>query len=133
MPIDCHVDAGRRRVIWTGSGRATGEELFEADRILRAHPEARPDFDHLQDYLAVTEVAVSAQDLRKLATRPPFFGPTSKRAVVGRGPLMFGNTRMFELQRGSVAGEFRFFEKREDAERWLAGDDSSGPAPADIA
>jgi hypothetical protein len=130
MPIDCHVDPARRLIIWTGRGRATDDELLAVDRLMRQHPDARPDFNHLQDYSAVTEADVSPQTLRTLATQPPFFAPTSKRAIVGRGPLMFGNTRMFELQRGSVAGIFRFFETREEAERWLHHEEGETGAEA---
>ncbi len=131
MPVDLSVDVKRHLVLVTGYETVTGAELFTVDSELRASPTARPEFNELLDYTRVTAQAVTAKDLVALSDRPPYFAPTSKRAVAGKGQLMYGNMRMFELLRNDSAGQWRFFENRKDAEAWLmAAEECSDSPPA---
>jgi hypothetical protein len=119
MPVDLAVDVERRLVSVVGYGLLTGAELRDVDAKLRVDPDARPEFNELLDYTDVTESVVTADDLFALAQKPPFFRPTCKRALIGRGPLDYGNMRMFEILRDGAAGEWRFFHTRAAAEHWL--------------
>lgn len=119
MPIQYDIHPQRRLVVCEAYGNLTGEDLFELHRRLNADPLLRPDFDQLFDVTTIEDDNVTADDVRRLASRPPYFAPPSRHAVVGRGPMHFGMMRMFELYRDGSAGEFRFFEDRAEAERWL--------------
>lgn len=119
MPIDYLIDLERRLLICTVRGRLTGRDIFEIDDRVRTDPQMRPDFNQLSDFRLAADFAVKSDDIRDLAQRRPYFSSTSRRAVVGKGPLARGMTRMFELQRGDTAGQIRLFERLEDANRWL--------------
>jgi hypothetical protein len=123
MPATHAVDPQRRLIIVTATGRLTGSDLFAVDGAMRSDPAACPDYHQILDYSRITEDCVTAAELRQLSDPPPFFRPTSRRAIVASGLLAYGNMRMFELLRNGAAGTFRFFQNYADAERWVLHDE----------
>jgi hypothetical protein len=128
MAVDYRVDPARRLVIAAVSERFSRDEVFQIDHLIRSDPAVQPEFNQLLDLSEVTENVVDPADLRELNQRPPFFSPRSRRAVVGANVLVYGKMRMFELLRGGIAGQWRYFTDREAAEQWLGEGDTTDPS-----
>ena len=121
MSLEVSIDTEKRRVRTAWVGRIDGPDLLEADAAFRSTPDVEPDFDQLIDLRRTEPGDVTTDAISSLASRPPFFSKSSRRAVVVRSDLGFGLSRMFEQMRGDAAGEIRVFRDVESAEAWLDG------------
>ena len=120
MPADFFIDTQLGVVFSKAVGMlALADGLDHMDR-LQSHPDFRPEFKQLFDFRRVSEVALSNDDIRRLAQRT-IFGKTSRRAFVVSGDLEFGIGRMFEAYR-DVAGEsgIVIFREMKEALAWLS-------------
>ncbi len=129
MPIEYHLDRDRGILYCTVVGRITGQDILGFDRKMRSDAEMRPEFHQIADFRRVTEFEVKSDALTSLSWTKPYFSAQSKRAVIGRGPLARGMTRMFATQRGEEAGEIRNFDTLEEGEAWIAGEADSSEIP----
>lgn len=119
MPFNVELDVDNRVVRIRLHGRIADADLVTADDELRAHPRFEPEFDEIIDISEATQEEVTAGVLRELASRPPLFGPSARRAIVVRNDLGYGLARIFQARRGDVAGEIQIFRSRAHAELWL--------------
>ncbi len=92
------------------------------DKLLN-DPDFVPDFSQLMDFTHVTEVALTSEDLRRIADRS-IFSPDSRRAILVSSDLVFGLSRMFEIFR-DILGEkgIRVFRNLEEALERVLGKD----------
>ena len=113
------IDVANRLVRVRVDGRLTDADLIEGDTALRNDPEFDPAYYQLLDLTEADGSEVTAAGIQSLASLPPLFTSSARRALVVRSDLGFGMGRMFELLRGGKSGEFRVFRKLEEACDWL--------------
>ena len=121
MPFTVQIDPIRRRCTIRYEGRVTAADFESARAEILAHPDFDPDFDELVDHSRSNGMAVPAEAVRELATKPPIYHPSSRRALVAPSAAGFGMGRMYELLREGKAGDIRVFREADEAMRWLEG------------
>lgn len=99
-------------------GILTDEELLEHADALRNDPRFDPSFSQLADSREMTDLAVSPQGVRTLATRNPF-GKGAKRALVAPSLVAFGMARMFELVSHRSEDDIKVVKSMAEAKAWL--------------
>ena len=85
---------------------------------LLAAPAFDASFDQLWDLREVTEISVTPDTVRQLASARSF-KPGARRAVVAPNDLAFGLARMFQLLHDEAPEEFRVFRSVKGARSWL--------------
>ena len=79
MPLHSVIQKEQRLVITTGEGRLTLEDVKENQHRLLSDPDFDPEFNQLLDATAITEMAITVDDIKR-AVSPKVFSPTSRRA-----------------------------------------------------
>jgi len=120
MPFDFTIDAANGIVISKASGVVTYAEVLGHMDRLRHHPEFRPTFNQFLDLHEVTDIAISADEIREIATQT-VFAPGSHRAFLATSGLKFGISRMYETYR-RIHGEdgIRIFTDVKEARSWAS-------------
>ena len=122
MPLTYVIDKERRLVISTGTGVLTySEGLAHAER-LKNDPEFDPAFYQLADVTQVTELRLTADEVRHWGSIVVFAG-TAKRAFVIRNGAVHGMARVMAAFRSLSGGkeEIVIFRDRDSALKWLLG------------
>jgi hypothetical protein len=123
MPVFYKIDRERRLVMTTGMGVFTLADALAYQDKLSKDPEFDSGFSQLLDLTHVTEYAVEAEDIRKLAQRS-IFSPKSRRAFLVTGDLAFGLGRMFGILRETVGEKgVRVFRNLDEALDWVLSKD----------
>jgi len=120
MPLSFAIDKQLRLVISTASGTVTYSDIAAHQVGLKNHPDFDPSFDQLIDGTGVTNVAVTAEEIRTVA-RQRIFAVNSRQAFATSSELAYGMSRMFELYReASGSGRpVRVFNSLDAAQEWL--------------
>jgi len=113
------IDIQNRLVRTRADGTLTDADLIDGDSALRNDPEFDPAYYQLLDLREADGSEVTAAGVRALASRPPLFTSSARRAIVVETNLGFGMSRMFELLREGKSGEVRVFRSLEEACDWL--------------
>ncbi|HEX4620739.1 MAG TPA: STAS/SEC14 domain-containing protein [Myxococcaceae bacterium] len=120
MPLDSKFDASRRLTVTTASGSLSFRDFLEHREALKRDPGFDASFALLLDMREVTDLSLSAEEIRMLAGRSAFSSDV-RRAFVVVDPTAFGLSRMYsthwELEGHS--GETRVFKTVEEATQWL--------------
>jgi hypothetical protein len=84
-------------------------------------PAFAPDLHQLFDLTEVTEVALTSEGIRLLASRDPFGAGAKRALVVAPGAMeMFGMMRMFQILTDEHPDELRVqFDHIGEARSWL--------------
>ncbi len=123
MPAFYKIDKERKLVMTTYSGVLTLAEALGHQEKLPKDPDFDPSFSQLFDVTHVTDVQLTAEDVRRLA-RTSVFSPDSRRAIVVDSDLKFGLARMFEVLRDTMGEKgIRVFRNLEDALDWIFAKD----------
>jgi hypothetical protein len=119
MPQSYTIDRKKKLVISKAWGACTAFDVLEFREQVLQDDDFNPDFCQLVDVTRVTELDITANEVRMLAEMSPF-SVESRRALVAKSPLVFGFLRMFETLR-SLRGEkfIRVFHDCNDAMAWL--------------
>ena len=120
MPFHYTIDADARVVLSTALGILSSDEVDRHRKFLSADSNFDPDFAHLIDLVAVTDVELKSADIRSL-TETRAFNPTSKTALVGDRDLLYGMSRAFQSWRDND-GYTEVFRTMQEARLWLAQD-----------
>ena len=126
VPLFYKIDTKRKLVLTTGSGVLTlADSLAHQDRLSKDADFSR-EFSQLIDLVHVTEVALTAEDIRQLA-KTAVFSSQSRRAILVNNDLKFGLARMFETFR-DLLGEkgIRVFRNLNDALAWVLDHHTGG-------
>lgn len=120
MPFDYTIDKQHRLVLSTVWGVVTTQEIREHDHRLRNDPDFDPTFYQLADYTAITELAVTADEVRQFA-QVKLFSPDARRGFVAPEPAVYGVGRMFQTYRemSRVGEHVQIFRDRSAALQWL--------------
>ena len=122
MKAGITVDVERRLVFTHATNPLTHDQVVDHRDRLRDHQGFEPDFDQIISFLDVTEVQVSADEVRRLASEP-FFSPSSRRALVASSDELFGLSRMFGAHRELAGGSnIRVFRELRQAAEWIGAD-----------
>jgi hypothetical protein len=123
MPAFYKIDKERRLVMSTAFGIITMAEALAHQEKLLKDPDFDPNFGQLLDVTHVTDVELSAPDVRRLALKT-VFSPNSRRAILVKSDLQYGLARMFGIVRDGFGEKgIRVFRKLEDALEWVLGQD----------
>jgi len=97
MPIKTVIDPAHKVVLTTCTGVVTISEVAEACMQMVRDPAFDPGFSHLNDLTGISELHLSAAELKHFVTqRLDPFSEGAKRVFVASEPLVFGMTRMYE-------------------------------------
>ena len=120
VPCDYEVDLGHRLVRVRAWGVLTHAEVSATRQRFVDDPAFNPDFSQIYDLSVVTRLAMTAVQLRELASYSPF-AANAKRAFVAPGDAIYGAVRMFEIQHEVSGGQDELFVFRSigEAEQWL--------------
>jgi hypothetical protein len=119
MPVTYEIDKERRLVITTAWDPLTlADALGHQERLLK-DPDFDPSFSQIMDLTRITEFALEANDIRRVAERN-VFSRESRRAIVVSTNLLYGFGRMFEILR-EIAGEtgIRVCRELDEAVDWV--------------
>jgi len=117
------IDKERKLVMTTASGVLTMAEALGHQEKLRKDPDFAPSFSQLFDVTHVTDVQLTAEDVRTLARRS-VFSPDSRRAILVNSDLKFGLARMFEVLRDTMGEKgIRVFRNLDEALEWIFAKD----------
>jgi hypothetical protein len=123
MPTFYKIDKERKLVMSTYSGVLTIADALGHQEKLPKDPDFDPSFSQLFDVTHVTDVQLTAEDVRTLA-RTSVFSPDSRRAVLVDSDLKFGLARMFEVLRDTMGEKgIRVFRNLDDALDWIFAKD----------
>jgi hypothetical protein len=120
MSADFFIDVERRMVLSAAAGVLTvGDVLNHMDRLIH-HSDFRPEFNQIFDMRKVTDIELSNEDIKKLATKN-IFAPASHRALLVTPGLQFGLGRIFATYR-EIAGEtgIRILTDEKEARSWVS-------------
>jgi hypothetical protein len=119
MPAFYKIDKERRLVLSYGTGAFNKQDALAHQDQLLADPDFDPTYSQLLDFTHITQVDLTAADVRQLAQRS-LFSSKSRRAILVPSDLAFGFGRMFEFLR-EFAGEhgIRVFRNLQDALDWV--------------
>jgi hypothetical protein len=119
MPADYTIDAERKVVFSRGTGVFTHADYRGHMAALGQEPLFQPTFHQLVDCRAITEMKLTGNEIKDLATRS-LFAASSKRAFVASNSIQFGLSRMFASYR-EIHGkqEVRVFTELKEALHWL--------------
>lgn len=122
MPIRLVIDKAAGLIRTTATGRVAGDDLLGYYRALRAHPDFRSNLNEIFDASDVEAVDVTADDVRRLSATTEEFtrrGVPVRVAIVARGDLAFGLSRMYEMLQVQSLNTVRVFRDRASAEAWI--------------
>ena len=123
MPTFYKIDKERKLVMSTYSGVLTIADALGHQEKLPKDPDFDPSFSQLFDVRRVTDVQLTAEDVRTLA-RTSVFSPDSRRAILVDSDLKFGLARMFEVLRDTMGEKgIRVFRNLDDALDWIFAKD----------
>ena len=102
MPIEYHIDHGRRLVLASASGKLTAEDFFNYKRNVWALPDVRGfnelmDARKLEEILSLTFEKIS--ELAKLSANMDDNTLSTKLAIVASGTFLYGMGRLYEAFR----------------------------------
>jgi hypothetical protein len=119
MPAGFVIDLAQRTVFSRAEGEFSYADGEDHLRRLLADPGFDPSFSQLFDFLAVTSVRLSSDEVRRLAETNVFL-PHTPRAFVVSSDLTFALSRMFDSYRRLKGEEgIRIFRDLDEAVRWL--------------
>ena len=123
MGIEVSLTADRIGVVYTSSGVLTGEDLLDADARLHEHVARNPEIRYLlADHSAIPEERVDSASIRALAQRSGRtleLIPAGFVAIVAPNDVLFGLSRMWEIQAEQPGLVARVVRSREEAVAWL--------------
>jgi hypothetical protein len=119
LPVSYVIDKQNKLVVATVTGVLTLDEVLATRRQLMSDPDFDPSLSQLADLSAVTELDLTAVELKMLAETSPF-SLTSRRAFVGERPEVYGLARMYSIMRGLRGDqEIHVFRTRDAALAWV--------------
>jgi len=125
MPAFYKIDKERRLVITSASGIFALSDALAHQQKLLSDPGFDPSYSQIADFTQVSDIRLTADDIRELARRS-IFSPHSRRALIVPNDLAYGFARMFEILREDD-GELgiRIFRDLEDALDWVLSKSNS--------
>lgn len=118
MPGAYTIDVERSIVLSRGWETLTFREILAHGNAVAADPRFRPHFRQFIDYRRVTDLAVTADEMRALAKASPF-GKGARRAWVVNTIAEFGMARMYQTLRNESGDELEIFRDVPSALLWL--------------
>jgi len=102
MPIEYHVDHGRRLVLISASGKLTEEDIFNYRRKVWSLPDVR-GFNELVDASKLEEISSltieKISELAKLSAKMDDNTISTKLAIVASDTFLYGMGRLYEAFR----------------------------------
>ena len=118
MPIRYSIDLAAHRLVCVGTGALRRGDFDLVRTALASDPNFDPMMGQLMDYREASADALSAEDIRWLASQS-ITGSASARAYIVRDQLAHGLVRMFESLGTRRAGKVQVFRDWEAADKWL--------------
>ncbi len=100
MPFSIRVDKLKELVVSTFTGRLTASDIIEGRRTLSENRDFRPDFSHILDFRAVTEVDLTRTAIQHLSAESSLFEKTAVQVIVAPQKLKFDLAKMFQTYSG---------------------------------
>ena len=102
MPIEYHIDHGRRLVLASASGKLTAEDFFNYKRSAWSLPDVRGfnelvDASKLEEILSLTVEKIS--ELAKLSANMDDNTISTKLAIVASDTFLYGMGQLYEAIR----------------------------------
>jgi hypothetical protein len=127
MGITLRVDDERRRIVASGEGPLSYEEVCDYVDAVRPHRMA--GYDELFD-ATETAATLTAEQMRSLAVRahqaPNSPVPWGLTAIVAKEPAVFGLWRMYAILSEGAGVRVGVFYRLAEAEAWLLNPSGAG-------
>lgn len=125
MPIEYHIDHGRRLVVASASGKLTAEDFFTYKRNAWSHPDVRGfnelvDVSKLEGILSPSFEKIS--ELAKLSASMDDNTISTKLAIVATDTYLHGMGRLYEVFRNvnpRSTKKVSVFRSMQEAISWL--------------
>jgi len=125
MPIEYHIDHGRRLVLASASGKLTAEDFFNYKRNVWALPDVRGfnelmDARKLEEILSLTFEKIS--ELAKLSANMDDNTIPTKLAIVASDTFLYGIGRLYETFRNvnpKSTKKVSVFRSMQEAIDWI--------------
>ncbi len=121
MAISYQIDKSLGVVFVTMHGVVIGQDFVLHLQTLRDDPDIDPSYSQLFDLRDVTEIPVSSDEMKTIATYR-VFDKESRSAVVAEADLIYAMSRMYELFSGADPDKIMVFRDMAEARRWLGLD-----------
>jgi hypothetical protein len=121
MAFSFTIDKDHGVVRFVAEDVFSSRDLSESIKRVTAHPDFRPDYDHLVDMRAVSAFQPDSKDIRKRSQddRDNIRLDTSRIAIVATNNVVFGMARMYETLMDGADVTVRTFRDMAEAEAWL--------------
>lgn len=119
MPAEYRIDPSHNLVISFCVGPLTADDMLGHQRRLSTDPAFQPTMHQILDFCAVTELRVTAADIRMLAQATLFSDASRRAIVVGGRDDVFGLSRMYEILRDRGPERIEVFRTYPEALVWL--------------
>jgi len=96
MPITLTIDTEKRIVYSALHGVISEAEFLVQPERIRSHSAFEPTFSEIIDLRGITDVQVSPEAIRNLATTESIFSRESKHVVISPSGLIYDFARMFQ-------------------------------------
>ena len=133
MPIEYHIDHGRRLVVAIASGKLTAEDIFNYKRHVCSLPDVRGfnelvDARKLEEILSLTVEKIS--ELAKLSAYMDDKAISTKLAIVVSGTFLYGMGQLYEALRNvnpMSTKKVSVFRSMQEAIDWIDGKELACP------
>jgi len=124
MPCSYAIHKDRRLVVTKIWGRVAFQEIRAHQEEFRNDPDFDPRFDLLIDASEATELDVSTDEARTIASQG-LFSAASRRAFLASTPAIFGMGRLMGVYHtmATKQEQVAFFYDRAAAMKWLGRED----------
>ncbi len=101
-----------------GNGVLNADEVLAVRQQIREDGEYNATFNRIIDLREVTEISISADDLRRIAYGSTYSKP-SRIAFIANDDLNFGVTRMYTAYCNYEADDCQIFRSMPEARQWI--------------
>ena len=125
MPITSSKKEGKDLTVFKVTGVLSNEEVMP---VIKSFYEGKPTKHVLWDLIDTTEVQLTSEEVEKVAYyRPRYEGKraSGKTAIVAQKDILFGISRMFEMQSKMLEAPYAImvFRDLNEAYKWLDEDE----------
>ncbi len=121
MPITAHIDKAKDLTVFTVTGEISLDNVLP---VVKAFYEGDPTKHVLWDMSDTTDVQFSSQEVEAIAGFRPRYEAkraSGKTAILGQKDILFGLSRMFEIQSSvkQAPHSIMVFRNKDEAFKWL--------------
>jgi hypothetical protein len=120
MPMQIHIDKGRRVITTRASGNVSDADFIAMEDLFEKSPDFSRKFARICDLTAATTMNVS-EELMKRSAEDPVMDRSARHAIVCTTPAVMSNVLEFVKVSRSHARDASVFPTFDQADEWIRG------------